>query len=799
MPANPPLISAVKAICSRLAPLGWDELFQRQGLDITAADLAAELGRKLPNVDRTQPGFGDFAMSGDRGIEPSRPSHSLLYHALCSPLAVGSALDGVETPLTGFPTPAELVTVLDYVFAARPTTIEDLRARAAGAPLAIVVFAYEYRAAVETVHRKHADLSFSRVGISRIGTRPPIYQDASRSYSPAVGDSPNDVAALPCRYGAFIAAALPGEPTGHGPMHFVAEDEKAGGKPLPEQTVHAYGRRRSDSDRRFWVPLHKLFDGEECIRDFDLHVDLEAHHINEKIRRVHLFFGAAGHDGGWHEPDISRTPFVFRQDIAEFARGGNAGAGLLVPSPHDRLVEPAEFGGEPLTYIVPESTKDNEHLWRPRASSLNLRAGPTQARQAAEYIHARHVIQRGGRERNLNHSAGVVEKVTAGGYRARHYLDFTGDGWIAAECGELALEVPTVKAAYSVVGPPDFFPLVRQSELVRWTDQAAPPELSERIWPSRSGRPEPLSAQRLAPNLTLKNAGFDPADDTMTAIVGFFGNGDDDQSPLRLPDPARVTNLSDAAAGVFAPGWDVSFDRTPEEPTGDGARDMAPGVDFLTNYGLGSPFLEDSMLCSALSSFWPAVVPDISRSFPPDPKYATETPLLDETIGIRGTPWDGIRPPRIPEGSDVIEFLSLDYGDYVEVGLGNGFNFQAVTGMTVMDYLARTVSMAHVWDAMELTDTVAKAKWSVLSFTREAEGADPSLSEWLAGAGRSLQWQWAFRFEMIRHDGITRKHRLSRRFDTRVADILERRVYCADPRMVVQFIDGAWKATDDDD
>ena len=34
----------------------------------------------------------------------------------------------------------------------------------------------------------------------------------------------------------------------------------------------------------------------------------------------------------------------------------------------------------------------------------------------------------------------------------------------------------------------------------------------------------------------------------------------------------------------------------------------------LTNYGLGSPFVDHSKLCAALNSFWRAVAPDITRA-----------------------------------------------------------------------------------------------------------------------------------------------------------------------------------------
>ena len=91
------------------------------------------------------------------------------------------------------------------------------------------------------------------------------------------------------------------------------------------------------------------------------------------------------------------------------------------------------------------------------------------------------------------------------------------------------------------------------------------------------------------------------------------------------------------------------------------------------------------MLCSALSSYWPAVVPDITRTFAPNLKYATATPLLDTTIGIGGgEPWDGIPAPivrrRRRTSPTTVEYFSIEYGDYVEMTLQKKFDFRAVTG-----------------------------------------------------------------------------------------------------------------------
>src|SRR5437867_10173333 len=85
------LIDLVTAICRRLAPLGWAKLLSRHGLRLdsktlrNSRSLAAELERPL-KVDRRVPGFEDFWPDGVRAIQKGRPSRSLLYHALSSPL-----------------------------------------------------------------------------------------------------------------------------------------------------------------------------------------------------------------------------------------------------------------------------------------------------------------------------------------------------------------------------------------------------------------------------------------------------------------------------------------------------------------------------------------------------------------------------------------------------------------------------------------------------------------------------------------------------------------------------------------
>lgn len=238
------LIDAVKRVCTRLAKEGWRALFAHHGLDITAPQLAQELSRPLTGIDRLAAGFEDFSLEGTRGIEPGNPARSLLYHAFASPNVVANHQGKA---LTDYPTLTELEVVENYVFGVQTPSLAQLRALAGG-NIAVAVVAHEYRTAPETSHRRHADLCFSRTGISRVGTKPPQYDAKLRGFLP-FAKSAFDMRVLPARYAAYLVAQWKGN-TGHfSIMNRATQDPRA-----PQ-----------DDDLDFWVPLQKLFDGTECL------------------------------------------------------------------------------------------------------------------------------------------------------------------------------------------------------------------------------------------------------------------------------------------------------------------------------------------------------------------------------------------------------------------------------------------------------------------------------------------------------------------------------------------------------
>jgi len=325
------LIDRVRMTCEELAPHGWRDLLldvTHGALDLRARDLAAELSKPLPAIDRTLPGFEDFAPSGERGIEQGAPARSLLYHALASPHV--QSVRG--KPLGVFPTRLQLEEVENYVYGVQPPALDTLLAGAEEA--AIVVFALEYRPAGRTPHHRHADLCFSRTGVSRVGTTGPAYDPRTRQWEPLDPDDPYAFRVLPVRYAPFVAVARRGE-RGVLPDRFVEGDE----------------------ERTFWVPVHKLFDGDECISGLELELEWSAGHVNEKLRRFHLLLEAQGYDTGWAGSVLDEPPFRFTNGIAELSQKAEHGSGVLMPAVHEHFVAPATFGSKPLATAVPKELK----------------------------------------------------------------------------------------------------------------------------------------------------------------------------------------------------------------------------------------------------------------------------------------------------------------------------------------------------------------------------------------------------------------------------------------------------------
>lgn len=661
------LIDDIKEICDRLAPLGWRDLIKavtNDELDIqqaTAAELLDALTKDLSPV-KQRFGFEDFHPNGQRGITAGLPARSVLYHALASPNVVrapGGALLG------GFPTLADIEKVENLAFSTQVAARSLTQLTSAG-KWAVVVFATEYRPAQDTADRKFADLAFSRTGVGRVGTADPLYREATRGFWPENDTNPNSFRVIPVRFTVWLARQAPGSTA---------------------RVMRIQPASAADAARHFWIPAHKLFEGDECLTDVPaLSMAVEFALVNLKLQRV--MKSRKKNESGF--PFVIETP-----DLAELRQKTDLGRFAVVPKKQVSLVVPAQdSAGDLKTYRVPQS-EDNRAFatYMTQFSSRVINGRSTEIHRFPAYVHARTKINPGGQPpTDLNDTLDVGAVVAAGNYDAQLYADFTGEGWLKVTVPQIngpALAGPL--PAYVLLSAPDFFSSCGQRELSEWSNDGSkiPPSLIGSVW---GVTPEPLSEMRLPANLQLTNTPFTADETTVTAVVGMAD--DSTGSILPLPDVIRSSTLPDDAAGVFAPGWDVSVDvKGP----------VATGTPHLAAYGLGSPFPEDAKLCAALSTFWPAVAPDVYRSMSMHTGNSslrgTVAPLTDEEIGqVGGLPWDGVPGPQIiaVAGIEQLEMARFQNVDYVTNAVQNRFSPRLLSRITTAEYENRVLAAARV-------------------------------------------------------------------------------------------------------
>ena len=88
-------------------------------------------------------------------------------------------------------------------------------------------------------------------------------------------------------------------------------------------------------------PVHKLFEGGVCLRGLEpLQLEIDARHVNEKIRRIHLALMSEGTATKFAGKPLSEPPFVMEEGLCSIR---HAGSSVLVgPEPHDNLAEVVE-------------------------------------------------------------------------------------------------------------------------------------------------------------------------------------------------------------------------------------------------------------------------------------------------------------------------------------------------------------------------------------------------------------------------------------------------------------------------
>jgi hypothetical protein len=734
------LLNEVRAVCKTLVENGWGRFLIRiSDLDIShysQSNFGELLSRKLDRIDRTEPGLIDFAKEGERAIEPAQPARSLLFHVLASPAVL-------PPEVKKFPLLEQLEIIENYIYSVARRSIADVRACSGNAPLAIAVFTSEYRPAIQTVHQKHADMCYSRTGVARIGTASALYVPKHRGYS-SIGPVVTEIHVVPARYSVYIAAALKGDFQDFGPMRPRKATPPGNKRRLSAQaaqnpSIDTGGQPVApDDDRLFWVPIQKVFSGTECIRGMDLRLKFQFEHRNEKLRRLELYLQANGLISRYSAGVLNKFPFVVSGNRLVTMSTLGTGSIQVSPKAHPLVQEARLSSGVRIGFKVPPGSAVSGGAFR-------VPSRPGGGRPAPEYVYVRQQIQPNGRLGNLNGDPNVVQRINRGGYDAQLYLDHTGDGWLAGQCEELALSVPRMLAAYSVLAPPDLYPAVKQQDFFDWWTQSAPPDVHQTLFPDFEGPlpTEPLSDARLTANITFRKRitpmssepVFDSNDDTYTAIVSGLGSGKDQQLHLDSFDDKRVSVLPDGASGLFAPGWDVSIDQHDDE-------NMPESVLHLSAYGGSVPFLEDARLCAAQSAFWPAVAPDTSRLYEPG-RYPAVTPIPNSRLG-----WDGLKPPavlrkRTLNRPGIIRFYSLSHTDYVLRAKGQDFDFRSIASVTVEEYELWSLLMARVYSAIGASSTQEKIRWAVATFD-QAQKNDPNLVQAQRATGVTLTSPYYF-------------------------------------------------------
>lgn len=730
-----PLIDSVKAACDRLAPLGWREMLLKVtsgALDISASDLRRELLTPLPHIDRSYPGFGDFAFAGGRGVTVGQPDLSLLYHAFASATVVARP---DRRDLGGFPSLAEIDSLENFIYGAEPPTLDVLRGQAKGRRLGVAVFALHYRNTPDSVHGRHAELCFARAGIARVGSIEPFYDGRKRLFVNVDEDRPFDFRVTPQRFAAYLAVRLPGEPNSFGPQDALPGDDRL----------------------EFWVPLHKLFSGPECIAGLNLDLSFARTLQNEELAQFHKFLDLQGHNNNWRGEDLDQFPFTIRNEkIASLSSAAEFGEAVLVPRPAP-MTSVAQYKGKALTFpVYPNSPGELQMsslfvmpgFSEPEVPGYQADAGQNDQREAPQYTNLRHRVNPDGSIDNLNTYTDMAAIIHKGGYQAQEYFDLTGDGWIEAQCPQLQSEIADHLPAYCMVGLPDFFPQMTQRDLMLWSENAIPKRVSEALW---AIQPLALSQTRIAPNISLP-VGFSIKDVTVTAIVSQLGNA---SGPVQAPNGPVVRSkvgLPDGSPGFFDPGWDTS-QGVHYTVMGDMQNPTGRLEKFLAGYSLGSPFIEDAKLCAALGSYWPGVAPDATRTFAPGKKlggvpypWPTVVPLTDVEIGSaplpngKYMPWDGVHGPRLKEvdGKQMVLYPDIYRTDYIDlIGTMTAALTSKIDGP---EYKARVLAMETVYWNLGIRGAKGqsdvsrilrrKAAWAVLSFvTVERNEADLKQAE----------------------------------------------------------------------
>lgn len=709
------LIDKVKQLLDKLSDNGWrDLLLEVTGnkLDIkqeNSESLREELLKPIETINRNIKGFDDFRLDGNQGITPLSFSKSLLYHALASSSVIDSTL-------SYYPSLKELDLIENYIYS---TSIQnDLNVRNLeglkkqyGSKLCVAVFAYQYKTWQESSHRVHADMNYSRTGVARVGTTSEVYDAKRRSFW--VGDTDGEISVLPCRYGAFLAL-------------------KDIGSNVQSDFSIMDGSSR-DAGLEFTVPIHKLFDGSECLNDInDVNLDFETYHRNEKLKKSHdsQIANSIPIDSSYNQnlfpfiiDDKTQPNFLYTK--RNLANNDMVGSIVITPT-NGAISEPAIQDDRYVAFKVPKINSINRF-----SSSFQIPANS--GRKAPEYVNIRQIVESVDvvnpitdvKDINNLHQTEFNKKLNNGGYLAVDFIDRTGDGFIKIT----EFEGLTSLAAYSLITAIDYFPLVNQRDIFRW-------DRGDSIQQFNQGGAQPLSSERRGLRANINYTPFESdAAVTFTAVISDKQGLGQNRNNQKL-ETLSISYLPDAASGVYAPGWDITFDSLNSDF-------------FFAAYGLGSPFPEDAKLCAALNSFWPAAAPDASRTFfisntlsviagnggtfddQFTDKKPTAIPLTDQELGIHPkiatsigvsskVGWDGEYGPFLEANHDGehVNYADIARSDYTRNAWKGSMHMDIIKNVTTSQLIKRMEALQKC--ILELlqptTDTIISNDYWLVSF-----------------------------------------------------------------------------------
>ncbi len=724
------LASEANELLTWITAHGWFERIQWLGpRPASVEDPLLFAPRDLVSCD----GFNDFY--GRRLIHPGRPELSALYHAL----ACGEVrLEDPTTPAVqdDYASIEQLDTLENFIYAlGAPPHVP-------GATYRLAVLAYEYRRASMTPHRLHADLVFSRTGISRVGSEPLQYDRAQRAFVTLAPDPTKvrHVAVTGARYGLFLVRIVG-----------VSESTFMG---MPNITS-------GDLGRQFVRPVRKVFSRDPFLTGRKL--EFVGQFRSEQLRRLAMFSpNGPGTDRLKTSPgmSINDAPFIRSCDVsagagpsrlAPLTNRGSApiadplvdftahGSSVVVSSPPARLARFAKQGAALAAFLVPEkSRRYSSYKLTNRSGHDSVDAARTQAlfrsartndfdvpRNAPLFANIRYEMRAPDwKPFHLDETyTGNFDDAVNAGHWAALFEDSICDGCVVAKLSapepiDGKVTEPPVEfweairndtmPGFSLVTAPDFFPNIAPMDLDGVDAQAADVNFL-------AGGTAPLSLTRIRANPALRVPGVGkPAfsshpsqralEETITAVVS---SGAKEVLPITAI-AGRTGFLPDAASAFFFPGWDATY--SADSPEG------SPET-FLATYGLGSPFPEDMKLCAAANGMWPAASPDATRTFQGSLEAAfgfgpaTAVPLLDCEIGyhprsparmerrlpadsgfhVDSRGWDGEYGPYLEWVSDELHVNCADIRrvDYVKNALDDRFDASRLRNLRTEELIAR--------------------------------------------------------------------------------------------------------------